>query len=77
MREEIKLKINEIFCVVLNILDTDLLKVKYGTHPWDSLAHMNIISSIEEEFLIRLSDEDVIDILNIDLAYEVIEQYIE
>jgi len=39
---------------------------------WDSLAHMNLIVALEEEFNIRFSDDDVADMLNIDLIVNII-----
>ena len=31
---------------------------------WDSLKHMNLIIALEEEFLVDLSDEDIIEMIN-------------
>lgn len=34
---------------------------------WDSLNHMNLIVSLEEEFDIRFTDEEIIEMLNLEL----------
>ena len=36
---------------------------------WDSLKHMNLIIALEEEFLVDLSDEDIIEMINYKLIF--------
>lgn len=50
----------EIFRVVLKLEDVDKASLVYGeTSGWDSLKHMEIIFSLEEEFDVEFSKEDV------------------
>ncbi|NCI49077.1 acyl carrier protein [Sediminibacterium roseum] len=35
---------------------------------WDSLRHMNLVTVLEEEFDIRLTDEQITEMLNLDLV---------
>lgn len=41
---------------------------------WDSLRHMNLVTALEEEFDIRLSDENIIEMLNYQLVLEVLKE---
>jgi acyl carrier protein len=41
---------------------------------WDSLQHINLVSSLEEEFDIRLSDEEIIEMMNFGLIVYIIKQ---
>ena len=36
---------------------------------WDSVNHMNLIIALEEEFLVKLSDEDIIEMINYKLIF--------
>ena len=36
---------------------------------WDSLKHMNLIIALEEEFLVKLNDEDIIEMINYKLIF--------
>ena len=36
---------------------------------WDSINHMNLIIALEEEFLVKLSDEDIIEMINYKLIF--------
>ena len=58
--------------VMSTILGVDEALINENTSPstvkrWDSLKHMNLILAIEEEFEIKLSDEDIIEMLNFKL----------
>ena len=41
---------------------------------WDSLRHMNLVTALEEEFEIRFSDEQIIEMLNFQLVLEVLRE---
>lgn len=43
---------------------------------WDSLKQMNIVMALEEEFSILLSDDDVIEMLNVKLIHNIIKEKI-
>ena len=64
-----KNKVKKIFAVVFNL---ELNTIKDDASPdnilnWDSLNHMNLIVSLEEEFNIRFTDEEIGEMLNLDL----------
>jgi len=42
---------------------------------WDSLKHMNLIVSIEEEFEIELTDDEILEMINYKLIKEIIGSY--
>lgn len=55
-------RINKIICDVFNIKDEESIKDELGPDEikdWDSLAHVELVTSLEEEFDISL---DVIEI---------------
>ena len=54
----------EIFCRVLNLNETEINSdIKIGDVPnWDSLGHLNLITSIEEEFDVYFSNESIIEL---------------
>lgn len=41
---------------------------------WDSLNHMNLVTSLEEEFNIRFTDEQIGEMLNFQLVVAVIKE---
>tara|TARA_B110000263_G_C15155206_1_gene439776 strand:+ start:586 stop:819 length:234 start_codon:yes stop_codon:yes gene_type:complete len=36
---------------------------------WDSVNHMHLIIALEEEFLVKLNDEDIIEMINYKLIF--------
>lgn len=42
---------------------------------WDSLKHMNLIVSLEEEFEIELTDDEILEMINYKLIKEIIGSY--
>ena len=38
---------------------------------WDSIGHLNLITSLEEEFDIVFTDEQIIEMLNLPLVIEI------
>lgn len=43
---------------------------------WDSLSHMNLIVSIEEEFKIELSGDEIAEMISFDQIREIIQKHI-
>ena len=76
-REEILKKINDI---LKDIFDDETLVITYDTTAndipdWDSLNHINIISSIESEFGVDFSMEEVINFKNVgDIVGKILEK---
>ncbi len=50
-------------------------ELSYGTESWDSIAHLALVASIEMEFDIMLSSEDVIDMSSFKKAKEILTKY--
>jgi len=44
---------------------------------WDSLKHMNLIVALEEEFLLRINDEQTLEMLNYSLIYMTIKEMLK
>ena len=59
-------KISEILITVFKISESDSIKdLSMDKVPsWDSLTHMDLIVAIEDEFNIRLSGDDIADMLS-------------
>ena len=55
-------KYNEIFCRVLNVREENLNeKFTFRDVPqWDSVAHLSLISELEDEFDILFESEDIL-----------------
>lgn len=76
-REEMLKKINDI---LKDIFDDETLVITYETTAndvpdWDSLNHINIISSIESEFGVDFSMEEVINFKNVgDIVGKILEK---
>lgn len=43
---------------------------------WDSIQHINLVSSLEEEFDIRFNDEEIVEMINFGLIVYIIKQKI-
>ena len=71
LKIEIKSVFSEVFKISVDEIPDDL---SYGeVAQWDSIGHLNLIVALEEEFNIRFSDDDVLDMLNIDLIHNIID----
>ncbi|MFY0651235.1 MAG: acyl carrier protein [Cyclobacteriaceae bacterium] len=66
-KDEILERLNSIVSSVLNIESIGLqMETKASdVENWDSLRHLIIISTIEDEFDIEISSDDVLDIKNV------------
>lgn len=57
----------------------DINEINNNTSPdnlpqWDSIGHLNLISSIEEEFNFKFDDEQITQMLNFKLVIEIIKE---
>ncbi|MGC5775183.1 acyl carrier protein [Paenibacillus pabuli] len=73
--DEIILK--QLFADTLELeLDKISDSLEYNTIPqWDSISHMALISSIEDEFDIMLSTDDVLNMSSFGIAKEILEKH--
>lgn len=70
MENRIKKVISDILMVNQSIINDE--SSPETIDEWDSLKQMNIIVALEEEFDILLSDEDIIEMLNVKLINSII-----
>jgi acyl carrier protein len=41
---------------------------------WDSLKHMNLVLALEEEFEVRFTDDELVDLLNLKLIVDIVSE---
>jgi len=71
---DVELAIREIFKIVFQKDDKEINQLRYGVYPWDSLAHMNIVTSLEEEFDVFLKEDDILELISFEMAIEIIKE---
>ncbi len=60
----------------LQVGASDLSNLSYQDIPaWDSLGHMNLMASLEEEFSIELDIDDIIDFSSFERGKLILERY--
>jgi acyl carrier protein len=72
-------KIKQIMSVLFEI-SPDIIEESSSPETiekWDSLQHINLVSSLEEEFNIRFSDDEILEMLNYGLILYIIKQKTE
>lgn len=71
-------KLRQVFADCLSAELTDINDATaYGTiKTWDSVAHMAIITAIEDEFEVMLEPEDIIEMSSFGKAKEILARYI-
>jgi acyl carrier protein len=59
-------KIKELMAIVfeINVGDISSESASNNTKNWDSLHHMNLIISLEEEFSIEFEDEEIVEMMS-------------
>ena len=62
IRRKLKLQLSE----VLNTSEAEIEALTYGDGSWDSLAHMNVIAMLEDNYGFDLSEEEMIEIISLD-----------
>lgn len=77
-RSEIFVTLNEIF---RDVFDDDSIIVDETTtavdiDDWDSLTHINLLASVEDEFGIRFQMKDVVSMKNVGEMADLIEEQI-
>ena len=73
-RDALDAALKEIFC---DMFDLEPSEVTYETSPdtilkWDSLAHVRLISALEERFSLQISPEDQVEMLTFELVGDVL-----
>ena len=70
--EKLKKAFSESLELPGEVVNDDL---SYGSKSWDSIAHLSLVASIETEFDIMLSSDDVIDMSSFKKAREILSKY--
>ncbi len=70
---------NKVKKIIASVFNLEVDSIKDDASPdnvlnWDSLNHMNLIVSLEEEFNIRFTDEEISDMLNLELILYTIQE---
>lgn len=70
-------KLRKIFAETLNISEEQVTDgLEYNSIPeWDSISHMALISTLDDEFNIMMETEDVIDLSSFGKAKEILTKY--
>lgn len=70
-------KVISTFAQVLGIPATQINdELRYAGIPqWDSIAHMAVVSALEEQFAIMIDMDDVIDMNTVGKAREIVRKY--
>lgn len=62
----------KVYEVISKVMKVPIEKLSIESSPdtleeWDSLSHINLIMSLEDEFNIQFSEEQIIEMLNVEL----------
>jgi acyl carrier protein len=73
---DIREQIRNLMAIVFEI---DINKIKDNAEPsvietWDSLKHMSLIVALEEEFDIIFTDEEMMELLNLELITRIVSE---
>jgi acyl carrier protein len=67
----------KVFEIMAQVMSVSIESVKDDSSPdtietWDSLKHMSLILTLEEEFGVQFSDEEIVAMLNVGLIMDVL-----
>ena len=66
-------KYAKVFCETLEISEEKLANLQYqDVELWDSVGHMTLIASLEEEFDIMFETDDIIDLSSYEKGMEIL-----
>ena len=72
MRERVYKIISQVFNVPIENINDESSSDDIET--WDSLKHMNMVLSLEEEFNVQFGEEQVLEMLNVGLIIEILKE---
>ena len=72
MKNKIKQLMSSVFEVRVELINDDASPETIDN--WDSLRHMNLVTVLEEEFGIRLNDEQITEMMNLDLIIYIVNE---
>jgi acyl carrier protein len=73
-RDAVEERIREIMAVVFERSVAPGETMKFGTEPWDSLRHVELIFSIEDEFAIRFDEPELAELTSLHALTEAVAQ---
>ena len=71
---EIELRVLDVMSVVFKVR-VDMIPENSAPgvlEQWDSLAHMNLVLALEEEFGFRFTDDELMDLLSLKLVFTIV-----
>ncbi len=69
-------KYNLSFTKTFGISEKKIIKLKYqDIKEWDSVGHMNLMSSLEKEFNIQMKIDDIIDFSSYKKGKQILKKY--
>jgi len=71
-----KERITKIISIVFEINENEINEFSSpeNIENWDSIGHLNLIVSLEDEFEIKFTDEEISEMLNFNLIEEILIQ---
>ena len=73
MNAEMGPKLERIFRSVISVSpETDIASLSVESHGWDSIAHLNLILAVEQEFRIMLTPEEAAEARSFDAMLELV-----
>ncbi|MHB9074521.1 MAG: acyl carrier protein [Desulfobaccales bacterium] len=68
---------DNLFRIISNVMNVPIEFLNEESSPdnvesWDSLKHLNLILAIEQEFNIVLTDEEIIEMMNVQLILAIL-----
>jgi acyl carrier protein len=72
VRERVYKIISQVFNVPIENINDESSSDDIET--WDSLKHMNMVLSLEEEFNVQFGEEQVLEMLNVGLIIEILKE---
>lgn len=70
-------KYNNVFNSVLNIQVNEMtgpIDVN-SIHQWDSITHLKLVTTIEDEFEVMFESDDILDFKSYDIGKEILKKY--
>ena len=72
---------NRVKDIISAVLGISMEKINNDLSPdtiesWDSLGHMNLVVALEEEFNVQFSDEEIVEMMNLQLIVEILKEKI-
>ena len=69
-------KLAKVFAETFGISEAETKGLQYqGIEQWDSVGHMSLIATLEDEFDIQLDTDDIIDMSSFEKAQEILAKY--